>query len=71
MPLIALVARCAFEHQGTPLRAGQRFEASAVEAVLLVAAKRAAFAKIIPARAPVTPAPKKRTYKRRDLTADS
>ena len=88
MPLIAMVARQAFSHGGRTLRPGDRFEASPIDAVVLVTARKAAFARVVPMKtiAAVVPArtirrrdlvthedttvPTKRTYKRRDLTAE-
>ena len=88
MPLIAVVARRAFSHGGRTLRPGERFEATPIDAVVLVTARKADFARAVPAKvtAATTPArpirrrdldtddgaapPKKRTYKRRDLTAE-
>jgi len=67
MPLIALVARCPFVHQGRSLRTDERFDASPIDAVVLVTARKATFAKPLPLPA----LKKKRTYKRRDMTADS
>jgi hypothetical protein len=88
MRLIAVIARRAFSHGGRPLRPGDRFEASPIDAVVLVTARKAAFARVVPVKtvAAVVPArtirrrelvtheaptvPTKRTYKRRDLTAE-
>jgi len=88
MPMIAVIARRAFSHGGRTLRPGDRFEASPLDAVVLVTARKAAFARVVPMKtiAAVVPArtirrrdlvtnedvplPTKRTYKRRDLTAE-
>lgn len=95
MPLIAVVARRAFACGGRNLRPGDRVEVPPIEAVVLVHARKATFAKPLPARGAVAVvshpvvdewhahnsrelldaldqvhAPKKRSYKRRDLTPE-
>ena len=73
MPTITVVARRAFTHDRRDLQPGDRVEVSPVDAVVLVTAGKAAFAKPAPMRPPATVAPRaaKRTYKRRDLHAES
>ena len=73
MPLIAVVARRAFSYGGSDLHPGDRVDVSPVEAVVLVTAGKAAFAKPAPRRTPTPAVPRatKRAYKRRDMTAES
>jgi hypothetical protein len=71
MPLIRLVARRPCSFQGRDLLPGESFDASPIEAVVLVTAKKATFATrqdVSPRTA--APARKKRTYTRRDLRAE-
>jgi hypothetical protein len=82
MSTIALVARRDFPYNGRQVRAGEVFEASAVDAVVLLNANRAKFADGAPpsdpepvtvavAEAEPSPVDKpKRKYTRRNLTAE-
>lgn len=74
MPLIRLVARRACVFGGREFLPGDRFDAPPIDAVVLVTARKATFAKqqdVTPRTARVPSTPKKRTYKRRDMTAES
>jgi len=70
MPLIRLVARCACSCAGREFSPGDLFDAPPLDAVVLVTARKATFAKHQDVARPAKPTPKKRTYKRRDLTAE-
>ena len=61
---IALIALKPFDHRGTHYRTGERFEAEPVTAAILTRKRDARFAEAD------VPKPK-RTYRRRDLVAES
>jgi hypothetical protein len=69
MRAIALVALGSFvDFRGEERAAGEWFEASPIDAVRLINIRKVRLAP--KSRAPVVEAPRKRTYRRRDLTAE-
>ena len=63
--LIALIATVAIAEHGLKVRSGERFETTPVLAAVLTRQRKAQF---LTADAP---APRRRTYRRRDLTAET
>jgi len=68
MPMIAMRALVDFVQEGRAISAGETFETSAVSAAVLRYQHRAEFLTV---RVQPPPARTKRTYKRRDLRAES
>lgn len=68
MPMIPMRALVDLVHEGRAVSAGDTFESAAVTAALLRYQHRAEFATVARRPAPTRP---KRTYKRRDLRAES
>ena len=64
---IGVIARQEFEHDGRVLAEGEYFDVSAVEAVVLMNRR---LAHLAPVTARKKSPPKRRQYRRRDMTAE-
>lgn len=67
---IELVARADFDYRGQSYRAGEEFALPAVEAIILLNRRVAAFRRRTPDTPEADPPKRTRRYRRRDLTAE-